>query len=148
MNRWVNMTKNSGTYMLDVAEQMSLVGVFLGAISISVLVTLIVFNSSRKPANWIVTISALSACSLLISVVASLRLMIALHPDFPSPTTTSQAEIKLLWNSMVLGYGIGVLGLAVCVGLSGWLRSRRVGMMTLSFSLVTVLFFVSTSVFS
>lgn len=142
------MYQDKTNYVLDVAEQMSLVGVFLGGISVTLLITLIVFASPRKLISWIISISALAACGLLISVVASLRLIIALHPEFPSPETTSPSEMKLLWNAMILGYGMGVLGLAISVGLSGWLRSLTVGLITTTVAIITLLFFLLTSIFS
>lgn len=135
-------------YALEVAEQMSLVGVFLGGVSITLLITLVVVNKPGKLVNWMVGVSALAACVLLISVVSSLRLIIDLHPEFPSPDTTSPAEISLLWKSMVASYGLGVLCLALCIGLSGWLRSRQTGIITLGFAVCKVLFFVLTSVFN
>lgn len=142
------MNQINAGYAMDVAEQMSLVGVFLGGVSITLLITLVVINKPGKLINWMVGASALAACVLLISVVSSLRLLIALHPEFPSPETTSAAEISLLWKSMVASYGLGVLCLAFCIGLSGWLRSVKTGILTLGFALITVLFFVLTSVFN
>jgi hypothetical protein len=142
------MNQISTDYAVDVAEQMSLVGVFLGGVSITLLITLVVINKTGKLTNWLVVFSALAACVLLISVVSSLRLIIALHPEFPSPETTSPAELSLLWGSMVACYGLGVLCLAFCIGLSGWLRSRLTGIITCGFAVFTVLFFVLTSVFN
>ncbi|WP_395373763.1 hypothetical protein [Marinicella sp. W31] len=142
------MNQIKASYALDVAQQMSLVGVFLGGISVTLLITLVVFNSPLKLANWIIGISALAGCSLLISVVASLRLIIALHPEFPSPETISSSEIGLLWRSMVAGYGLGVLSLVISIGLSGWLRSRSTGIMTTGVSMITIVFFMYTSIFN
>ena len=142
------MDQNKASYLLDVAQQMSLVGVFLGGVSITILITLVVFNSPRKLVNWIIGISALAGCGLLISVVASLRLVIALHPEFPSPETTSLSEIDLLWKLMVSGYGVGVLSLIVNIGFSGWLRSRKTGIVTTTISIISIMLFVFTSVFN
>ena len=142
------MDQIKASYVLDVAEQMSLVGVFLGGVSITILITLVVFNSPHKLVNWIIAVSALAGCSLLISVVASLRLIIALHPEFPSPETTSASEMDLLWRLMISGYGIGVLSLVINIGLSGWLRSRSTGMITMIVSVISILIFISTSIFN
>ena len=142
------MNQIKANYALAVAEQMSLVGVFLGAIAVTILIAFIVFKPADKLVNWIVGISALGGCSLLISVVASLRLIIALHPEFPSPETTSPSEISLLWKSMVASYGVGVLCLAASIGLSGWLRSKTTGMATMAFATIAILFFFKTSIFT
>lgn len=142
------MGQIKSNYALAVAEQMSLVGVFLGGISVTILISLVVFKQSNQLGNWIVGIAALAGSSLLISVVASLRLIIALHPDFPSPETTSAAEISLLWKSMVASYGAGILCLAVCIGLCGWLRSTLTGIFSSTCAVGVVLFFMSTSIFN
>ena len=142
------MNEISPTYALDIAEQMSLVGVFLGAISVTILMSLVIFSSPGKLVNWIIGISAFASCCLLISVVASLRVIIAVHPEFPSPETTSPSEISLLWKLMVAGYAIGVLNLIVSIGLSGWLRTRKTGMVTMTFSIAAILLFIYTSVYN
>ncbi len=133
------------SYALTAAEQMSFIGAFLGGISVTLLVTIVVFSSDKKVVNWIVGTSALAACSLLITVIAAMRLIIALHPDLsfvPSPE-----KMKLLWNGMILAYGVGVLSLIASIGLSGWLRSSRAGIVTCLMASIALLFFFSSSIF-
>ena len=140
------MKEFKASYALAAAEQMSFIGVFLGGVSVTILLTIVVFSSSKKSVNWIVGTSAVAACSFLISVIASMRFVIALHPDLsfsPDP-----AKVSLLWNSMILGYGLGVISLITSIGLSGWLRSRRSGIVTTSISVVAMLFFFFASVFT
>lgn len=141
------MPELKAAYAIAAAEQMSLVGVFLGGVSVTILITIVVFSSSSKSVNWIVASSALAACSLLVSVIASIRLVIALHPDLPEVYVASKSQIFLLWKTMIMAYGIGVLSLIVSIGLSGWLRSRKTGMVTSSLAAVTLLLFVYTSIF-
>ena len=142
------MNEIGASYALAVAEQMSLVGVFLGGVSITILITIVVFSSPKKSVNWIVATSALAACSLLVSVISSLRLIIVLHPEFPGSVVTSSQSIGWLWRSMIAGYGIGVLGLVISIGLSGWLRSRGTGLVTATIAIVAVMFFLFTSPFN
>ena len=58
-------------YMLTVAEQLSFVSAFLGGISATILVTIVVFTSQKNSVSWIVSTSTLAACSLLVAVVAA-----------------------------------------------------------------------------
>ncbi len=46
-------------YAHEVAEQMSLVGVFLGGVTITILITLVILKNAGKLVNWMVGISAL-----------------------------------------------------------------------------------------
>jgi hypothetical protein len=98
------MSELDPKYIIAVAEQLSFVSAFLGGISATILVTIIVFASSKKSVNWIVSSSAIAACSLLIAVVASWRLLIMLHPEFPMPV--NQGIVKVLWIGMLLGYSL------------------------------------------
>ncbi len=142
------MPELKSAYAIAAAEQMSLVGVFLGGVSVTILVTIVVFSSSSKSVNWIVGSSALAACSLLISVIASLRLVVALHPDLPEVFVASSSQIWVLWNTMITGYGIGVMSLITSIGLSGWLKSPKTGWLTSAIAGMTMAFFVFTSIFS
>ncbi|GAB5410709.1 MAG: hypothetical protein BalsKO_30740 [Balneolaceae bacterium] len=132
-------------YIVAVAEQLSFVSAFLGGISATILVTILVFTSKKKSVNWIVSSSALAACSLLIAVVASWRLLIILHPDFPMPV--DQGIVLVLWFGMLIGYSLGFLSLLASVGLSGWIRSKRDGIITSAIALIAVLFFILVTPF-
>ncbi len=132
-------------FILAVAEQLSFVSAFLGGISATILVTIVVFTSPSKSVNWIVSTSALAACSLLIAVVAAWRLVILLHPEIPVPVDPK--IIKVLYAGMLLGYSIGFLSLLVSIGLSGWLRSRRNGFITSVIALVAIVFFILATPF-
>ncbi|MBO1255743.1 hypothetical protein J3L16_08610 [Alteromonas sp. 5E99-2] len=68
------MEEINPNFILSVAEQLSFVSAFLGGVSTTILVTIVVFTSPKKSVNWIVGSSALAASSLLIAVIASWRL--------------------------------------------------------------------------
>ncbi|TDF42260.1 hypothetical protein EYS14_05380 [Alteromonadaceae bacterium M269] len=139
------MTELNPSYVTAVAEQLSFVSAFLGGISATILFTIVVFTSPKKSVSWIVSASALAACSLLVAVVASWRLTILLHPDLPISVDSN--VVKVLWASMLIGYGLGFLSLLASIGLSGWLRSRKTGLITTCIALVAVLFFVAATPF-
>lgn len=132
-------------YIIAVAEQLSFVSAFLGGISATILVTIIVFSSEKRTVNWMVSSSALAACSLLIAVVASWRLVILLHPTLP--IVIDEFVIKVLWTGMLLGYGLGFLSLLTCIGISGWLRSKRDGIITSTIAVISVIFFMMATPF-
>jgi hypothetical protein len=139
------MAEFNPIYIVAVAEQLSFVSAFLGGISATILVTIVVFTSKKRSVNWIVSSSALAACSLLIAVVASWRLIIILHPELPIQVNTD--IIKVLWVGMLVGYGIGFLSLIASIGLSGWLRSKRDGIITSTIAVIAVIFFILATPF-
>ena len=139
------MAEPNTSYVVAVAEQLSFVSAFLGGISATILVTIVVFTSPKKSASWIVSSSAFAACSLLVAVVASWRLTIMLHPDFPMPVNTT--VVNVLWNGMLIGYSLGFLSLIVSIGLSGWLRTKKSGFITTAIASIAVIFFVLATPF-
>ncbi|WP_133471980.1 hypothetical protein [Paraglaciecola marina] len=64
------MTELNPNYVIAVAEQLSSVSAFLGGVSATILVTIVVFSSPKKSVNWIVASSAFAASCLLIAVIA------------------------------------------------------------------------------
>lgn len=139
------MTELDPNYIIAVAEQLSFVSAFLGGISATILVTIVVFASDKKSVNWIVSSSAIAASSLLIAVVASWRLLIMLHPEFPMQV--NQGIVKVLWFGMLMGYSLGFLSLLASIGLSGWIRSKRDGIITSIIAIIAMLFFVFATPF-
>lgn len=139
------MIQLTPSYGIAVAEQLSFVSAFLGGVSATILVTIVVFANPQKSVSWIVGASALAACSLLVAVVASWRLIILLNPE--TPVVAENSLIAVLWMAMLLGYSIGFLSLIACIGLSGWIRSRKTGMITSAMAGIAAVFFVLATPF-
>ncbi|MEM6514076.1 MAG: hypothetical protein AAF660_13770 [Pseudomonadota bacterium] len=134
------------SYVIAVAEQLSFVSAFLGGVSATILFSVIIFSSDKRIVAFLVATSTLAACSLLVSVIAGWRLIIGLHPDLPF--TPDPEKINLLWNSLIASYGLGVNSLIVSIGLSGWIRSLRTGIVTSTIASVSIFFFATTSLYS
>jgi hypothetical protein len=134
------------SYVLAVAEHLSFVSAFLGGVSATILFSLIIFSSSSRLVSLVIAASALAACSLLVAVVASWRLSIGLHPDLPF--VADPKKLIVLWHSMISGYSLGLMSLISCIGLSGWIRSKRLGIITSMIAVIAILFFLTTSIYS
>ncbi|MEM7705305.1 MAG: hypothetical protein AAF358_07130 [Pseudomonadota bacterium] len=134
------------SYVVAVAEQISFVSAFLGGVAATILFSVIIFASEKRIVTFLVATATLSACSLLVSVIAGWRLIIALHPDLPF--TPDPDKVTLLWNSLIAGYSLGVNSLIVSIGLSGWIRSRLTGIVTSTIAAASIVFFASTSIYA
>ena len=134
------------SYLVAVAEQLSFVSAFLGGVSATILFSVIIFSSDKRVVAFLITTSALSACSLLIAVIAGWRLTIGLHPDLPF--TPNPKIIEVLWNFLIAGYGLGVNSLIVSIGLAGWIRSRLIGLVTSTIAALSIFFFATTSIYT
>lgn len=134
------------SYVIAVADQIAFVSAFLGGVSATILFSVIIFTSEKRSVSLVVASSTLAASALLVSVISGWRLTIGLHPDLPF--TPDPAKISLLWNTLIGGYSIGVISLIASIGLSGWMRSRRSGLITSSIAAVALVFFATTSIYS
>ena len=132
-------------FVTAVAEQLGFVSAFLGGVSATILVTIVVFVDPKRSVSWMVAASSLAACSLLVAVVASWRLIILLNTTMASQV--SMDMVALLYRSMLLGYGLGFLSLLTCIGLTGWIRSRKLGIITTTMAAIAGLFFMLATPF-
>lgn len=131
------MQSLSNNYLIDLASQLAFLSAFLGGFAATFLATLLVADSSKRITNWIVGSTALSACSFVVAVISFVMLGTIVHPD--SPSIKSEDVINTARVVSFLGFSIGILMLLVSVGFSGWLRSKRVGVVT---SFISFLAFV------
>jgi hypothetical protein len=135
----------TSNYMIAVADQLSFVSTFLGGVSATILITIVILSSTKKSTNLLVVTSAIAACTLLIAVISAWRLTIALHPDIPVPFDVG--NVLILWRLMIISYIIGFTSLIVAIGISGWIRSKRIGLITSSIAAFTLITFMLTSSF-
>ena len=116
-------------YLAEIARQIAFLSVFLGGFAATFLATLIVTNSAKKTADWSIGCSAIAASCFVVAVIASVMLTIVLHPEVPSNISAGSSVDKAR-VVFILGFGLGVYALLGSVGISGWIRSRKLGMVT------------------
>jgi len=119
----------SPNYMIELAQQLAFVSAFLGGFAATYLATLIVANSSKKSADWSIGFAACAASFFIVAVIASVMITVVLHSDAPS-RMSEQTSISVARVVSTLGFIFGIYALLASVGISGWLRSRKLGMVT------------------
>jgi len=125
-------------YLAEIAKQIAFLGAFLGGFSAAFLGSLLVGSSERRATTWATVSAAAAAVSFIVAVVGATTLMMALHPSAPAIVVrgTSLASGRV---ATVLAFEVGLYALLSAVGASGFLRSRRAGMITLSLAVVGAL---------
>jgi len=121
------------TYLLEISRQLAFLGAFLGGFASTFYVTLLGVPTEHKAAAWALRLSALSACSLIVSVTASVMLTVTLHPDAPASVQAASSLVSARVVSS-MGFGVGILALLASLGTSGFMKSRRIGLATSLFS--------------
>jgi hypothetical protein len=128
----------NNTYLAEIAGQLAFLSALLGGFAAAFLVTVLTMDKAKRSVDWVIGSSAVSACGFIVAVVASVMLTIVLHPDAPSNAMHEPAvNIGRIVSS--IGFWLGIVGLLLSVGVSGWIRSRKLGLVTSSVALVTII---------
>lgn len=115
-------------YLTEIARQLGSLSAFLGGFAAAFLGTLLTMASPRRTTSWAIASAAFAAVAFILVVVASTKLVILLHPK--APTAGSLESLGGTRVVMGLGFLLGTYALLLSIGLSGWLRSRRMGLLT------------------
>lgn len=128
----------SAAYLASAAQQMGSISAFLGGFSATFLATLLMTTRRSRAAGITIGASAVSAVGFIVSVLASTTLAGGLHPDAPAGFNPPE-YLNRVQMIMTLAFGVGSMALLLALGASGWVRSRRLGWLTTSVSLVGLL---------
>ncbi|MGI4735464.1 MAG: hypothetical protein ACRYG7_09815 [Janthinobacterium lividum] len=117
----------SPQYLAEIARQISSLSAFLGGFAVAFFGMLLSHNSPRRTTSWAIASAAVAAMAFIIAVVACTKLVVVLHPQAPTSIALNGGAARVL---AVLGFVLGAYTLLLSIGLSGWLRSRRMGLVT------------------
>ena len=90
---------------------------------------LLTTSGDRRVGTWAVGFCAAAAIAFIISVIGSTMLVTVLHPEAPSRLLDQDAVNRARLVS-TLGFMLALYCLLITIGLGGWLRSRRTGLIT------------------
>lgn len=116
-------------YLAKIAQQIAFLSAFLGGFAATFLATLLAVSSPKKIAEWTIGCAAFSAVGFIIAVTGSIMMTVVLHPAAPSNVLKSSSVTHARLISF-LAFSVGIYTLLCSMGLSGWIRSRRTGMIT------------------
>ncbi|REE83788.1 hypothetical protein BX611_1083 [Lutibacter oceani] len=122
------MTELPQEYFRVLAEQLVFISVFLGGISATILGTLIVVNNNSKIMKFMILGLSLAAVSFIVAVFGMNKVLIILTPNSPY-----QNSNELLFYPRLVGglsFFIGIYSLIAVISLSGWLKTKKIGITT------------------
>lgn len=133
------MEKLAPEYLTEIGRQLAALSAFLGGFAATFLGTLLATRSPRWQAGYAAGCAAVSAASFAVAVVCATMLAIILHPAAPLRVRGS-ANLGPARVIAVLAFLLGMYAMLASLGLSGWIRSRRLGIVTsLAAAVATVL---------
>lgn len=111
--------------MVELFRQLAFITAILGGFAITFLSVLLTASATHRMVDWIVGVTtAAAACFVLSALGATFGAVIASYAD-PLPS-----DVEALHEPLSLLFLGGTVLLFTVLGMSGWIRSRRLGMAT------------------
>ena len=120
--------------LIGITEQLTLLSAFLGGFSATFLAAILASAPLNRVANWMIICSSFAACCFIICAASSIAVANALQIGAEIDT------LKFGTRTSSLSMALGLFALVACIGLSGWLRDKRTGLVTSSIAGVTSIF--------
>jgi hypothetical protein len=118
----------SPAYQSDLAQHLGALSAFLGGFAATFLGTLLAMRAEGRLAGLAIGFLVVSAVAFIASVVGAMALYATIHPDAPAMVAGGPAGGAR--SAMSLGFMLGILTLLGGLAVSGWLRSRPIGLLT------------------
>lgn len=123
------MSELAPTYLVELARQMGFLSAFLGGFSGILLQILLPATGPRRLVPIAIGFTVMAGVAFIIALTASTMITTVLHPDAPASVAEASGVARALTVAS-MSFMLGLYGLLVSLGLSGWTRSRGVGVAT------------------
>jgi hypothetical protein len=122
-------------YWNKLAAQTILISSLMSGFSITVMVSLIIYNSENKYANYTLKAAMVASGSFLVAIFSFTKMVMMTTPGFPIPFTPDDLLMPRLIGFFCLLSGI----ISLCVFLSflGWIKSRKMGIFSTTIGVIT-----------
>jgi hypothetical protein len=116
-------------YLAEIGRQIAFLSAFLGGFAASFLGILLQSQNSRRYVGWAAGAAAISSASFILAVISWTAVALVLHPGAP-PGVAKPTFLPQVHSLIFVTFGIGIYGILLSLGLSGWIRSRALGIVT------------------
>ena len=134
------MLELPNAFLREVGIQSLLIGVFLGGISVSILGNLIVSDNNGKLIKVLIIGLSISSLSFLLTIISSFELILILTEGWDEDVNSQVLgrTMRPIWMSFYLG----LFSLICVISISGWLKGRKLGIITTILGIITLLFLI------
>ena len=126
-------------YWNELAKQTLLITSLLSGFSITIVANLLVSDKNDKLTNRILKSATLSAGCFLVTVFAMVHIIMTTTPG----GYIKNVSINDFQNARIIGiltFMIGLFSLSAMIGLSGWTKSKKMGIFTTTIGILTLIF--------
>src|SRR3954466_15364898 len=116
-------------FVSEIGRQIASLSAFLVGFAATFLGILLQSADSRRRVGWAAGAAAVASASFIIAVIAGTLVALVVNPSAPQGFATPQF---LPWARQILisSFGLGIYANLLSLGLSGWIRSRSLGIVT------------------
>ncbi|MCF8262371.1 MAG: hypothetical protein K9J12_16470 [Melioribacteraceae bacterium] len=125
-------------YWNELAKQTILISSLLSGFSITVVANLLVSDKNDKIFNRILKSATLSAGCFLVSVFAMIQISMMTTPGGYLKNVTAD-DFLIPRMIGIIAFMTGLFSLSVMISLSGWTKSKKVGIYTTVVGILTLL---------
>jgi hypothetical protein len=116
-------------FLGETGRQIAFVSAFLGGFAATFLGILLQSPNSRRHVGWAAGAAAVASASFILAVICGSLLALAVHPGAP-PGLTKPTLLPPLRILIFITFVVGIYSTLLSLGLSGWIRSRQLGIVT------------------
>jgi hypothetical protein len=116
-------------FLGETGRQIAFLSAFLGGFAATFLGILLQSPNSRRHVGWAAGAAAVASASFIVAVVSGSLLGLVVHPGAP-PALANPTLLPPLRILIFITFIVGIYSSLLSLGLSGWIRSRQLGIVT------------------
>lgn len=131
------MIELSSEYLRDLSEHLLMIATFLGGFSFAILGTLILSEKEGRLIKALILGLTIASSAFLLTIFACFDIIMSMHPENPFGVQMEKTLFPRVAG--VISLLIGLIALIGVTGLSGWTKSKRLGIATTIVSVITLI---------
>jgi cytochrome bd-type quinol oxidase subunit 2 len=136
------MTEIPLEYWNKLASQFIMISSLLSGFSIAVTANLLVNESNNRITNYILRATTIASGCFLVTVFAMTKILMMTTQGYPYKIAESDLNLPKMIGIVAILFGI--ISLSIVIALSGWTKSKRIGIFTTIVGILTFLMILMT----
>ena len=123
-------------FLAETGRQIASLSAFLGGFAATFFGILLQSPNSRRRVGWAAGAAAVASASFILAVISGTTLALVMHPGAP-PGIAKPTFLPQVRSLILIAFSCGIYSILLSLGLSGWIRSRQLGIVTSVAALVS-----------
>lgn len=116
-------------FLGEIGRELAAVSAFLGGFAATFVGILLQSQSARRFVTWAAGAAAIASASFIVAVIAGTLLALVESPNAPQNFAAPQF-VPWARQILITSFAVGIYANLIGLGLSGWIRSRLLGIIT------------------